>query len=289
MISLMDRMFVRRWGFSPLGLKCKARFVVNRLARLCFKYLHRELYEKWNWFEKPLSLRNCMFICKDGIVFKGYDADAMVASASHEPFFIEVLEKVLHEDSVFVDVGAHIGGFTLRAAKTCNRGLVVAFEPDPRNYYYLVQNIMINNVNNVVALALALSGAWKLVEFSVSKHSVLSSTTDLHKDSTLFKTMVLAAPLDGVAEIMGLSRVDAIKIDVEGAEVEVVKGATRTLQHYKPVLLIEIHGEEQYKQVMRYLRMLGYETKVVRKSPLYEWHKHVVAYTRHSGLDGEGP
>jgi len=278
-MSLIDKTFMKYWGFSLVGLKCKMKFIMNRFTRLLLKHVFRKAYEQWDWFEKPFTLRDCVFMSKDGLLLKGYDKSILTAlSSSHEPFFHSILKKVLKENSVFIDVGAHLGGFTLRAAKLCSKGLVIALEPDPRNYYYLVTNIALNSINNVIALPFAAhSTSWKIVKFNISKNSGHSSTISTHRNKVLFTTYATTISLDNIVAMLGLEKVDAIKIDVEGAEVEVLKGSKKILKN-GTVLLIEIHSKNNLTQCRKILEKQNYTYKTLHTSPKNQWHKHIIAH-----------
>jgi hypothetical protein len=95
-------------------------------------------------------LKDCIFITSEGLKFKMHDMDVMLL-LRHEPYFQEALHNLLLRGSIFIDVGAHGGGFTIRTSKiVSDEGPVISFEPDFRNYYYLIQNIMINKCRNVI-------------------------------------------------------------------------------------------------------------------------------------------
>jgi hypothetical protein len=69
----VDNFYIKLWGFSVTGLRCKIKLVINRLIRLVFKWLNKETYMRWDWFKKPLDLKECIFVSEDGLLFKGYD------------------------------------------------------------------------------------------------------------------------------------------------------------------------------------------------------------------------
>ncbi len=240
----VDKLFLRRWGYTVLGIRCKLKFIVNRLVRLPLKYVSRRLYERFSWFRTPFSLRDCVFRSSDGLLFRAHDGSvlwALYLPWKTEPHNFKVLRDVLRRDSTFIDVGAHLGGYTLRAARICPDGIVVALEPDPAAYHSLVENVALNNFRNVVTLPLAaFSESFRLLEFNVYKVSSLSSLTDLNKDTYVRKINVLTITLDDLKRLLDLKHVDLVKIDVEGAEAHVLRGA-RTLMREGTMFLIEAH------------------------------------------------
>jgi FkbM family methyltransferase len=158
---------------------------------------------------------------------RGSDCDTIQAfSRFYEPETKALLNKILGEGGVFIDAGAGVGSFTLIASKIVgNKGLVVAFEPVPRNYLALLENLRTNNIGNVIAVPYALWDQNGYLEIIVPPHS--------GKASAKFKThftglevmgqgiRVRAVTIDYIVNLLRIRRLDLIKIDVEGAEIEV--------------------------------------------------------------------
>ncbi len=93
-----------------------------------------------------------------GFMVRGSDCDTIQAfSRFYEPKTKALLNKILGRGGVFIDAGAAVGSYTLIASKIIgNKGLVVAFEPVPRNYLALLENLRTNNIGNVIAVPYAL-------------------------------------------------------------------------------------------------------------------------------------
>ncbi|MFC1938363.1 FkbM family methyltransferase [Chloroflexota bacterium] len=127
---------------------------------------------------------------------------------------------------IVIDVGANVGAFTVKAAKLVgDKGLVVAIEPEPMNLALLQRNIDSHNLNNVKVIRKAVWDKAVKVWLYLSKHSALHSLCYASED----RIEVEADCLDNIIAKLGLSHVDFIKIDVEGAEPEALGGAERTL------------------------------------------------------------
>jgi len=283
--TYLDKELLKRYGYSVAGITCKAKLIANRLLRYLLKYIRRGVYSKWNVLKKPFDVITCTFLSDDGLLVVGNDETVMmVVKREYEECYHKILSNVLTEDSIFIDVGAHLGTFTLRAARKCINGLVLAFEPDPRVYPFLLRNIMLNNLKNVIALPIALHNRRGTSRFYVSKISGISTLMQYHHIMDVRnaeEVIVPTLPLDDVVEIVDISRVDIIKIDVEGAEHYVIEGATKTIERHRPILLIEFHGKEQWKEVARTLATLGYEIIVLHKYPFCEYCWNTVAYWKH--------
>lgn len=173
-----------------------------------------------------------------------------------EVFFNEHYDKLrpLQEGDVVVDAGAHIGIFTVRASMNVgDSGKVYAFEPEHENLELLKFNTQ--DLKNVEIHETALWNAegYKILHQSKGNtggHSLFGAEnrTPVYKVKTV--------RLDDVIN----ERVDFIKIDVEEAEVEVLKGAEKILNKYRPFVAVEIHdGPPLVEKVVSFLSELGYE------------------------------
>lgn len=275
-LGALDRLLIERWGYTAVGLGAKAKLLVNVSLRLPLKYAARDIYAGWDVFRWPLPVTGSTFVSADGVLIRGYDWGIYAAvSLRHEWYYHRLLNGLLDGGSVFIDVGAHLGGFTIRAARRCR--LVIALEPDPRNYRYLVENIRLNNLTNVVALPIAAYSEACTLTLWLGRRSGESSLL-ADWDVTDAAVKVPARRLDDAVEMVGVDRVDLVKVDVEGAEHHVLEGAVNVLRKYRPILLLEIHGRGQWERASKLLSALGYRLCVVGASHRYP--KHTVAYWR---------
>ena len=152
--------------------------------------------------------------------------------------------SLLSEGMVFVDVGAHVGQYTLLASKEVGpSGHVYSFEPHPRNFDALSHNVLLNRFTNVSLFNAALADSAAESQLFVNAtdaggknrgtHS-LRVQKDWSQSVTIpIKTMLLDEALRDVA------RLDVMKIDVEGAELLVLKGAQQLLARFKPIIAFE--------------------------------------------------
>jgi FkbM family methyltransferase len=160
---------------------------------------------------------------------------------TYEPGTLRVLGSLLRSGDTCIDVGANIGLMTLVAShRVGNEGLVVAVEPVPRNYEVLIYNISLNRRRNVRTYNLALgagSGSGTMLERPdvgwVGASLVRTAA------STIAHQVRLEA-LDSLIAEKQLGGVSVVKIDVEGWELEVLKGATGLLSSRDaPAVIIE--------------------------------------------------
>jgi FkbM family methyltransferase len=169
------------------------------------------------------------------------------------------------EGDVVIDIGAHIGLYTIISSKQVgNKGKVVAIEADPDNFEMLKRNIALNNLTNVLPLNYAVFSTKtkiKLYEQSASfKYNSVMLTRANTKNENYSE--VNADTLDSILKQNGVNQVDWIKIDVEGAELEVLKGSIETLSGKNMSLLVEIHNindPSHYNNVIELLKHHNYE------------------------------
>jgi len=185
----------------------------------------------------------------------------------YEPETTSFIEKNLKNGDFFVDVGASIGWFTLIASRIVGKGGVIAVEPNPVEAALLRKNVEYNACTNVEVIERAAG--------NTRERRILYVVSDMHtggsledpridprrdpsahlldsEDHTVYEYPVEVIPLDAV-----VSRASMIKIDVEGAEFEVVKGMSQVLRQYRPIVILE-HPSPKTR---RLIGSLGYKEK----------------------------
>jgi FkbM family methyltransferase len=147
-----------------------------------------------------------------------------------------------------------LGLYTLFASRLVGeQGLVVALEPSQREFQRLQAHIALNKATNVRSRRLAVADREGEVSLNVATQETHGHNSlgpfGIEDTELAYVETVPAKPLDAIVEEEGLQRVDFIKIDVEGAEYKVLQGARRTLERFRPILLLELQD--------RALRMQG--------------------------------
>lgn len=176
---------------------------------------------------------------------------------------------------VVVDVGAHIGKYTLLWAKKVGKaGHVVALEPKPENYRMLQHNIADNRLENISAFNAA---AWNRAGSLTLFLGESSASASVHQYYSRNHISVPAFSLDEL--LKDYVRVDWLKVDVEGAEVEVLQGAADTLKRFKPKLMLEVWSFN-YAKVLEILRVPGYKWVEVNPRIQYSdnWYTQIFAF-----------
>lgn len=150
--------------------------------------------------------------------------------------------------TVFIDVGAHIGYDTLKAAHVVGpQGRVVAVEPNPRTLELLRANIEASQASNVTVAPFACTDVPQTLRFfdaTAGGNSGSSSLSEANAGPVASSFDVQGRPLDDIVDELGLTAVHVIKADVEGAELGVIKGATRTITRHHPRLILEVVPEQ---------------------------------------------
>ncbi len=161
---------------------------------------------------------------------------------------IELLETLIDPGSAVYDVGANVGVYSIRMARLAGPGgRVVCIEANPICVQYLRTNVLLAGLENVDVLPVAVLHKNGETRFTVNYGN---SNLGLSEESGHYGVKVghqLTVPcfeLDQLIATYGLPPPDVLKLDVEGAEHLAVLGMRRTLEQYRPPLLVELHGED---------------------------------------------
>jgi len=162
--------------------------------------------------------------------------------------------KKLKKNSVVVDVGANIGLVSILAAKRFNAKKVISFEPCSDNFILLKKNIEVNDCKNIIINKFAISdkkGKTKLYLHGSGTHSLVRKG----KKFELVKQTTLDEVLKNEPVI------DLLKIDVEGAELKVLKGANKTLEKTKKIAM-ELSRLCSHDEILQILKNKGFDVEI---------------------------
>jgi FkbM family methyltransferase len=159
-----------------------------------------------------------------------------------EPVEAWLFLRLLHPAMTVVDGGANIGEYTLLASTAVgDTGAVHAFEPIPDNFTRLRGHVAVNSLHNVRMRQAAL---WdRTTTLTLGRQAGRPSHAGAWSAAAPSGTVesVQAVSLDDYVAEEGIARVDALKLDIEGAEPNAVQGMLRTLERDRPLLLVELH------------------------------------------------
>jgi FkbM family methyltransferase len=178
--------------------------------------------------------------------------DDVYEKASYDRFWdIQQGFKVL-------DVGAYIGIYTLKTAKKAGcQGRVISIEPEEENFSFLLKNIEINGFDNVIPVRAALSdfegkGSLFLSARGSGEHSLLSRSQ--------MKIDVPVYTVDGLMQKLRMDSLDVMKIDVEGAEIQVLKGSNQMLKEHRihRIVVASYHYPNESSEVINFLTVFNF-------------------------------
>jgi FkbM family methyltransferase len=199
---------------------------------------------------------------------------------TYEPGVVRGLEELVRPGWTAVDVGANIGYFTLLMANLVGpQGKVIAFEPLAENFRILRENIQLNGHANVVVENLALMSRTERIELRSATPGAITwvASVKIDQNSAVESQSVEAVTLDEYVQTKGIAKVDFLKIDVEGAEASVLEGATNVLNRDKPILLIEMHELDRFKDKHPAILKLQEHDYRLRSLGIREWQEHFIA------------
>lgn len=176
---------------------------------------------------------------------------------SYEPALQALMAKTVKRGSIFYDIGANVGFYSLLASRLVGDGKVYAFEPLPRNTVFLRQHLALNTVRNVDVIEMAVSDQVGTARFAVEATGAMGH---IEESGTL---QVPSTTLDALTEQRRIAPPDYIKMDIEGEEGKALRGAERCLRSSRPTLLLATHGAEIRRDCCSLLHSWNFATTVI--------------------------
>jgi FkbM family methyltransferase len=257
-----------------LDEQVKFRLNTNRILRLLKEPLSLKFFRMIRFFNKI----NKDFICEtfwgdrviipvppfmDIVKYKSYMYDPEVRL---QKFII----KHFPENSIFIDIGACFGYYSLLVSTIGNNVQIFSIEADPNSYYYLKTNLNLSKKNNIKIFNIAISEINGKIDFFMPEKGhigwgTLVKDAFMTRKSNFKKISIQSMTLDYFCKLNNIIP-NFIKIDVEGSEYKVIQGALDILQKYKPILSLEIEFDvnnftfinPSYKYAIQTLQSLGY-------------------------------
>jgi FkbM family methyltransferase len=176
----------------------------------------------------------------------------------HEPFLTLLMSNEITEGSTIVELGANIGYYTtLECSFMHGNGKVIAIEPDKRSLTILKKNVAINqNSNNVEMINVAIGPDRRNGTILINKSYNLTSMNTPSLGSKIGTEIGIdIVPLDDL--VLNETKIDLIRMDIEGFEFEVIKGMKAVLEKFKPNLFIELHPIRDTDLMMSFFETLN--------------------------------
>jgi FkbM family methyltransferase len=202
----------------------------------------------------------------------------------HELFFhgtfekdeLDLCKKYIKEDSIVLDIGANIGLHSIFYSRIAEKGLVLSFEPSHETFMLLLKNTY--GIINILPINVALSDSTMITKFFIASDNAYSSLKDTNRKRITNLQKTLSFKLDDLVLNMNLSRIDFIKIDVEGFEQQVLEGMNHTIEVYRPVIFCEIYkgtsSNEDPDKTVTFLLEKKYDAFIFDGKNLIPYSKH---------------
>jgi FkbM family methyltransferase len=211
---------------------------------------------------------------------------SLLMSGDFEPTARRLVAALFPDgDAVVIDAGANIGTFTIPVAKANPAGVVYCFEPQRIVFYQLCANIILNSLPNVTAIHAAIGNPDSfpceidvpIVDYSTAQNLGAISLTKKIQSEMIKKQKYKIEKLEKV-DFTAIdfyfknrkAKVDFIKIDVEGMELQALTGASELLTQDQPVIFFEswIHATEERKNLQRFCEEHNYSTYFLQNDAL---------------------
>ena len=169
----------------------------------------------------------------------------------------KIFEQICKDKDVVIEVGANIGAHTIYLSKLVKSGFVIAFEPQRLVFQNLCANLALNSISNVFAYQEAVgskNGKIVVPELDFSKRNNYGG---INIENTSKGNKVLLQKLDNFLD--DLPNLKLLKIDVEGMEIDVLKGAKKLISKFKPIIYVENDRQEHSKNLIKLLWSMDYK------------------------------
>ena len=219
--------------------------------------------------------------------------------------FFDIIDKFVHQKKIlnfflksnfniryFVDVGCHKGLYTDLFLKSFKIKKIIVFEPQLKIYHYIKKKY--KNVKKIKIFNLAVSNKKKILNLNLNHHDLTTTLSKFNKDSIYLKLKALlfgvknmtfkqvkvkSVRLDSILFVKNFQKVDLLKIDTEGHELEVLKGLGKKIQKVK-YILIEFHNDLIYqkynpKKIHNYLIRNNFSLKAKFEFPFTTWEDRI--------------
>lgn len=180
------------------------------------------------------------------------------------------------QDGCVLDIGANLGSYVIPIAKQFPNLRFFAFEPQRIVYYQLCSNIVLNSLDNITAIQLGLSDKQDIIQTTVPNYATETNIGAFSIDDEVRKNEYECATVGETElmnivtlDMMGIENIKLIKIDVEGLELNVIKGGLKTLEanNYPPIIFEAWTWKSWYQErraeLYSFIESLGYNITVV--------------------------
>lgn len=250
-------------------------FFTNYIKR---PFFYRFFVLRWELYRKPPFFFHyfgykVFYKPKDGLVYH------VGSTGSFEKEVIGCCRKFLPDKAIVFDVGANIGLITLPLARLLPQAIFHCFEPSPYPYGFFKKTIKENKLKHRVKLnKFGLYEKKSKLKFYIHNFKDASSDgiRDTHRAGKTSPILVNVTTLDRYVADNKIKRVDLIKIDIEGSELYVLRGAIKTIRRFNPKIIFEAWPKnlEAYglkvQDLYRFFNKIGYQIYTLKGKRLGE-------------------
>lgn len=255
---------------NGLDKESQKRFKLGFIRALIAAYSYRDSLfseEEFKLQEDIVDFKN-KYVCDEEIAgFKVIPNNYNLHGFMNTGLTKEDKEFIKNKD--IIDAGAYIGDSALPFSKLTNKK-VHAFEPFEDSYNIMKKNIKLNKIDNIVPIQASLSNSNEDVTLYLSGNNVQGITRDSSIREYDKEFVVKGVTIDSYVEQNNLD-VGFIKIDVEGGEQDLLKGAINTIKTQKPILFVSIyHSPNDFFNIKPWIESLdlGYKFKISKERPM---------------------
>lgn len=189
----------------------------------------------------------------------------------------EALFAVVKDTDIVVDIGANIGIYSLRFAQLASKGRVISFEPHPATFARLREHVRMNGFEHLIPMQYGIgprNETLRLYEVVESNSGMNRILPEGRVDPSTASHSIVVKPLREAIRQLGLLRIDLIKIDVEGFEMDVLQGSEEVIRSFQPVLFIELDDENlrvhgtSASALVALVRSWGYSVRIAQNNEL---------------------
>lgn len=201
------------------------------------------------WWARQATKRPVRFTDEYGHKYSLHPSDCIATHiergrCTDDPALLHILRKNIVSGMICFDIGANIGAITMAMSTATDNVWVHAFEPELKNFSRLCANVALNKLEGVVLHNLAVSKQQGIVPLTVYEgprrygHHTLAHHTTGMQETSFKRVLVKSVTLDEYCQLMHIDRIDILKIDVEGAEPDVLAGAANLLEREGVALIV---------------------------------------------------
>ena len=223
---------------------------ISVLLKVYYKLPFRPFRKQFAWMfnqYRKLDRDKKVIVTRKGVNFELNLRDRVQSGIYYdfyEPVITRLFEKSLKRGGVLIDVGANIGYYSLLSVKLVGKeGKVYAFEPMSLAYNRFKKNLSLNNFTNIVLEKKGVSDKNEKLRVYFQNEYIVPSMRK-KEEGTILENIELTT-IDNYVKANKINKVSLIKVDTDGYDFKVLKGAMETIKKFKPLITIEVDPKEE--------------------------------------------